>query len=84
MRVINYILGFGAFAAAVVEAIFCAKVGSFGLACGDVRVAAAGWIGMIWFGALAIKIALWSTSGEIGGVSHGKSRNGEREACARA
>ena len=57
MRAINYILGFGASAAAATAAIFCARVGHFGLVCGDVRVAAAGWLGMIWFGALAIKCA---------------------------
>ena len=57
MKVINYILGFGASAAAATAAIFCARVGHFGLACGDVRMAAAGWMGMIWFGALAIKCA---------------------------
>ena len=57
MREINYILGFGAFAAAVAAAIFCAKVGSFGMGCGDIRLADAGWLGMIWFGALAIKCA---------------------------
>ena len=57
MKVINYILGFGAFAAAATAAIFCAKVGSFGMGCGYIRLAAAGWMGMIWFGALAIKCA---------------------------
>lgn len=57
MKAINYILGFGAFAAAVVAAIFCEKVWHFGLACGDLRVAAIGWLGMIWFGAAAIKLA---------------------------
>ena len=57
MKAINYILGFGASAAAATAAIFCARVGHFGLVCGDVRVAAAGWMGMIWFGALAIKCA---------------------------
>ena len=57
MKAINYILGFGASAAAATAAIFCARVGFFGLTCGDLRVAAAGWLGMIWFGALAIKCA---------------------------
>lgn len=56
MKAINYILGFGASTAAVVAAIFCAKVGHFGLACGDIRAAAIGWLGMIWFGAAAIKL----------------------------
>ena len=60
MKAINYILGFGAFAAAVVASIFCAKVGHFGLACGDIRMAAAGWFGMVWFGAAAIKLAAWA------------------------
>lgn len=60
MKAINYILGFVGFAAAAVAAIFCARVGHFGLACGDVRVAAAGWLGMIWFGAAAIKLAAWA------------------------
>ena len=64
MRAINYILGFGAFAAAATAAIFCARVGHFGLACGDVRVAAAGWLGMIWFGALAIKCAAMAIGAE--------------------
>ena len=63
MKAINYILGFGAFAAAVVAAIFCARVGHFGLACGDIRVAAAGWLGMVWFGAAAIKLAAWAVKG---------------------
>ena len=57
MKVINYILGFGAFAAAATAAIFCARVGHFGMGCGDLRVEVAGWMGMIWFGALAIKCA---------------------------
>ena len=60
MKAINYILGFGAFAAAVTAAIFCALVGHFGLACGDIRMAAAGWFGMVWFGAAAIKLAAWA------------------------
>ena len=60
MKAINYILGFGAFAAAASASIFCARVGQFGLACGDLRVAAAGWLGMIWFGAAAIKLAAWA------------------------
>jgi len=64
MKVINYILGFGASAAAATASIFCAKVGSFGLACGNVRVAAAGWFGMIWFGALAIKCAAMAIGAE--------------------
>jgi len=64
MKAINYILGFGASAAAVVAAIFCAEVGHFGLACGDVRVVAAGWCGMIWFGALAIKCAAMAIGAE--------------------
>ena len=64
MKAINYILGFGAFAAAVAAAIFCAKVGHFALTCGDVRVAAAGWIGMVWFGALAIKCAAMAIGAE--------------------
>ena len=62
MKTINYILGFGAFAAAVVAAIFCAKVGCFGFSCGDIRAAAAGWMGMIWFGAAAIKLAAWAVA----------------------
>ena len=57
MKAINYILGFGCFAAAATAAIFCARVGHFGLACGDVRMEVAGGCGMIWFGALAIKCA---------------------------
>ena len=61
MKAINYILFFGAFAAAVVAAIFCAKVGHFGLTCGDVRVAAVAWFGMVWFGAAAIKLAARAT-----------------------
>ena len=60
MKAINYILGFGGFAAAVVAAIFCAKVGHFGLVCGDMRIAAACWLGMIWFGALAVKFIEWA------------------------
>ena len=60
MKAINYILGFGAVAAAVVAAVFCARVAHFGLACGDVRVAAAGWLGMIWFGAAAVKCTVWA------------------------
>ena len=63
MKAINYILGFGGFAAAVVAAIFCAKVGHFGLTCGDIRVAAVAWCGMIWFGALAVKIGAWACKG---------------------
>ena len=64
MRAINYILGFGASAAAATAAIFCALVGHFGLACGDVRMAAAGGCAMIWFGALAIKCASWACGGK--------------------
>ena len=60
MKAIDNILGFVAFAAAVVAAIFCARVGLFGLTCGDLRVAAIGWLGMIWYGAAAIKIAAWA------------------------
>ena len=60
MKAINYILGFGAFAAAVVAAIFCARVGQFCLACGDTALAAGCWMGMIWFGAAAIKLAAWA------------------------
>ena len=60
MKAINYILVCGAFAVAFAAAIFCAKVGHFGLACGDIRMAAAGWFGMVWFGAAAIKLAAWS------------------------
>lgn len=57
MRAINCILGFGAFAAAIVAAIFCAKVGAFALACDDAWLAAACWLGMIWFGAFAAALA---------------------------
>ena len=64
MKAINYILGFGATTAAATAAIFCARVGHFGLACGDVRVAAAGWMGMIWFGTLSIKCASWACGGK--------------------
>ncbi len=64
MKAINYILGFWAFAAAVVAAIFCARVGHFGLACGDIRMAAAGCLGMIWFSAAAIKLAAWAWGGK--------------------
>jgi len=64
MKAINYILGFGAFAAAVVAAIFCARVGHFGLTCGDLRVAAIGWLGTIWFVAAAIKLAAWAWGGK--------------------
>jgi len=60
MRTVNYLLGFWAIAAAVGAAIFCARVGHFGLTCGDLRVAAIGWLGMIWFGAAAIKLAAWA------------------------
>ena len=60
MRAINYILGFGASTAAATAAIFCARVGRFGLVCGDIRVAVVGWLGMIWFGAAAIKLAAWA------------------------
>ena len=63
MKAINYILGFGAFAAAVVAAIWCAKIGHFGLTCGDMRVAAVGWFGVIWFGALAMKLCAWAWKG---------------------
>jgi len=63
MKAINYILGFGVFAAAVVAAIFCAKVGTFALTCGDMRLAAACWLGMLWFGALAVKFADWAICG---------------------
>ena len=64
MRAINYILGFGASAAAATAAIFCARVGHFGLACGDARLAAVGWCGMFWFGALAIKCAAMARGAE--------------------
>ena len=60
MKAINYILGFGVFAAAVVSAIFCAKVGAFALTCADMRLAAVCWLGMIWFGALAVKCIDWA------------------------
>lgn len=60
MRVINWILGGGAVAAAVAAAIFCAKVGAFALACGDAWLAAACWFGMIWFGSLAVKFVGWA------------------------
>lgn len=63
MKAINFILLFGGFAAAVVAAIFCARVGHFGLTCGDIRMAAVGWFGMIWFGALAVKMAAWTWKG---------------------
>ena len=60
MKAINYILGFGAFAAAVVAAIFCAKLGAYALSCGDLKLAAVSWFGIIWFGAAAIKLAAWA------------------------
>lgn len=60
MKAINYILGFGAVAAAVVAAIFCARMGHFGLVCGDIRLAACCWFGMVWFGALAVKCTVWA------------------------
>ncbi len=66
MKAINCILGSVAFAAAALAAIFCAQVGSFALACGDTRVAAIAWLGMIWFGALAVMLAVGG-SGEVKG-----------------
>ena len=63
MKAINYILGFGGSVAAAVAATWCAKVGHFGLTCGDMRVAAVGWFGMIWFGALAVKFTAWAWGG---------------------
>ena len=76
MKAINYILGFGGFAAAVVAAIFCAKVGHFGLVCGDIRIAAACWLGMVWFGALAVKFIgwAWSTPGGAGESGRGAAK----------
>ena len=68
MKAINYILGFGAFAA--VAAIFW---GSFGLACGDLRVAAIGWLGTIWFVAAAIQLAL-----EIARVMKYRAKRGRK------
>ena len=64
MKAINYILGFGASAAAATASIFCARVGCFGMGCGYIRLAAAGWMGMIWFGALAIKCAAMAIGAE--------------------
>ena len=84
MKAIDYILGFGASAAAVVAAIYTGRFAAFAWRCHDIPLAMGCTFGAVWFSALAVKIAAWSTSGEIGGVSHGKSRNGEREACARA
>ena len=76
MKAINYILGFGGFAAAVVAAIFCAKVGHFGLTCGDIRVAVVAWLGIVWFAALAVKIIgwAWSTPGGAGESGRGAAK----------
>lgn len=60
MKAINYILGFGAVAAAVVAAVFCAHIASFAKSCGDIRLAACCWLGMVWFGALAVKCTVWA------------------------
>ena len=76
MKAINYILLFGGFAAAVLAAIFCAKVGHFGLACGDIRVAVVAWLGIVWFAALAVKIIgwAWSTPGGAGESGRGAAK----------
>jgi len=68
MKAINYILGFGAFA--VIAAIFWV---SFGLACGDLRVAAIGWLGTIWFVASAIQLAL-----EIARIMQNRAKRGRQ------
>ena len=60
MKAINYIIGFGAFAAAVVSAIFCALVGRWAVAVRDLPMAASCCFGIIWFTALAIKSAAWA------------------------
>ena len=57
MKALNYILGFGAFAAAVVAAIWIGRFAAFALRCGDMALAASCTFGVVWFIALAIKFA---------------------------
>ena len=64
MKAINCMARCMAFAAAIVAAVFCAKVGAFALACGDAWLAAAGWLGMIWFGAFAVMLAVGAGRGQ--------------------
>lgn len=64
MKAINCMARCVAVAAAIVAAVFCAKVGAFALACGDIRVAAIGWLGMIWFGAFAVMLAAVAGHGQ--------------------
>ena len=60
MKAINYILGFGAFAAAVVAAIYIGRFAAFAWRCHDIPLAMSCTFGVIWFAALAVKFAAWA------------------------
>lgn len=61
MKAINYILGFGAFAAAVVAAIYTSRFADFAWRGHDIPLAMGCAFGAVWFSALAVKIAAWAT-----------------------
>ena len=63
MKAINYILGFGAFAAAVVAAIYLSRFADFAWQCRDVPLAAGCTFGAVWFFALAVKFCAWGVKG---------------------
>ena len=62
MKAINYILGFGGFAAAVVAAIYTGRFAAFAWRCHDIPLAMSCTFGVIWFGAAAIKLIAWAWS----------------------
>jgi len=64
MRAINYILGFGAFAAAVVAAIYTGRFAAFAWRCHDIPLAMSCTFGVIWFCALGVKLIGWAWGGK--------------------
>jgi len=64
MKAINYILGFGGFAAAVVAAIYISRFAAFAWRCRDVPLTMSCTFGVMWFAALAIKCAAMAIRAE--------------------
>lgn len=62
MKAINYILGFGGFAFAVLAAIYTSRFAAFAWRCHDIPLFASSAFGVVWFGALAVKFAAWAVS----------------------
>ena len=75
MKAINYILGFGAFAAAVVAAIYIGRFAAFAWRCHDIPLAMSCTLGIIWFGAAAVKFGAWAFAGGDAPAPQGRAES---------